>query len=114
MKKEDQGGTEMSQRESGTAGRGDPGLRVKMRSRVDMPTGQGQGIHKGIHKDRNPQRLTLAGASLMPQLHDGHLILHSMLEPPSLTAEGSLREVGLSGRTMAHPTLGHDSFSIWR
>lgn len=58
--------------------------------------------------------MILAGASLTPQSRDGHLILHSMLEPPPLTPEGSLTEVGLAGRTMAHPTLGHDGFSIWR
>lgn len=42
MKKEDQGGTEMSQREAGTCGRREPGLRVTVRGRVDMPTGQGK------------------------------------------------------------------------
>lgn len=43
MKKEDQGGgSEMSQREAGTGGRSEPGLKVTMRDRVDMPTGQGK------------------------------------------------------------------------
>lgn len=42
MKKEDQGGTVMSQREAGTGGRSECGLRVTMKGRVGMPIGQGR------------------------------------------------------------------------
>ena len=42
MEKEDQDGTEVSQGEAGTGGRGETRFRVKMRGRVDMANRAGQ------------------------------------------------------------------------
>lgn len=74
-----------------------------MRGRVQIAKRVGQErLRMGIYSD-----WTLAGACLMPELCDDHLILHSLLELSSPTAERSL-----AGRSMVHPAIGYYSFTI--